>query len=265
MLSCVVVNYHTPDDLHKYVVSWCSQSFEDTELLIIDVDPTHKEASDVAEWLAPLMGPYDIAYWPMDYNCGYSGACNFAAELVDGDVLAFFNADTVLNDDTLEKCYEAILSRPDWGILGPLQYDSQGRATFAGIFGTNAAPRHRGWRKSSLDEFRDVRDDSITVSGSAFFIRREVWDELANDERFREMWPEAKGGAMLPTPHYYEETWVSYFARAKGWKIVYYGLAEMIHEWHKSSPLGGKTETQMMPQSRKMFRETCDFFGIEHD
>lgn len=265
MLSCAVVNYHTPDDLHKFVQSWLCQAMRTTELIVIDVEPTEAESTAVAEWLAPLMGDNLIQYWPMDYNCGYSGACNFAATVMEGDVYAFFNADTVLHDDTLRSCYDGIKSNEEWGVLGPLQYDSAGRITAAGIFGTNTTARHRDWRKRVTVNHRDVRDDAITVSGSAIFVKRDCWYDCALDSKFFALYPEAQGGAFLPTPHYYEETWLCYFARHKGWKAIYWGEAEMIHEWHKASPVGSKTEKEYKPKSQKMFRDACQYFGIECD
>jgi len=264
-LSCVVVNYHTPDDLHRFVNSWLMQDLEETELFIVDVQPTDTESRETSDWLGPMMQLYNIQYWPMDYNCGYSGGCNFAGNLATGNVLAFFNADTVLHHDTLGKCYHALTENEGWGILGPLQYDSQGRVTAGGIFGPNAHPKHRGWRARDVSPFRDVRDDATTVAGSAFFITREAWEACANDPEFKSLFPAAQGGAFLPTPHYYEETWLSYFARSKGFKCVYYGEAEMIHEWHKASSVGGKTEKEYKPKSQQMFRRACDHFGIERD
>jgi GT2 family glycosyltransferase len=72
-------------------------------------------------------------------------------------------------------------------------------------------------------------------------------------------------GRFLPTPHYYEETWVSYAARHKGWKVMYFGEAVMEHEWHQASKVGGEAERTHMPVSRQMFRDACDHFGIERD
>lgn len=72
------------------------------------------------------------------------------------------------------------------------------------------------------------------------------------------------GGAFLPTTHYYEETWYCYHVASHGYKVMYFGEAEMVHRWHKSSAQGGWADRQM-PISRAQFRAACDAHGIERD
>jgi GT2 family glycosyltransferase len=136
--------------------------------------------------------------------------------------------------------------------------------THAGIFGTNDKPALRGWKRPDDGQFDEIRDDALSVSGSAYFIKRLCWDELTNCSKYRKIAPDAVG-AFLPTPHYYEETFCSYHAREHGWKVVYDGETSMVHKWHKASPVGGVAEKKHMPESRKMFRAACDMHGITHD
>jgi GT2 family glycosyltransferase len=262
-IDVVVVNYRTPNLVKDFVDSYLFQTSKvPSSLIVVDVDPTE----DSYEEIKNIMSSYDFEYqfWPIDYNCGYSGACNFASTVSDREVIAFFNSDTRLFDDTLDICYDYLMANDDVAICGPLQVDSGGLVKHAGIFGTNSKPDWRGaWNSKSPSRFRDVRDDAVTVMGSAYFVKRAVWDELASDPDFVDMYPDVEG-AFLPTPHYYEETWCSYFARHKGWKVAYVGTAMMIHDWHKSSPLGS-VEGEIMDRSREMFRQACDRLGIEHD
>jgi hypothetical protein len=146
--------------------------------------------------------------------------------------------------------------------------DENYRITHAGIVGTNTHPSHRGWREyDPLDNLFKDRVNCITVSGSAYFIRRYVWDALTNNTKYREMYPDAIG-AFLPTPHYYEETWCSYFARHLGYNVVYDGTVTIGHSWHASSPKPGEGYSHADAQfavSREIFRSACDFIGIERD
>lgn len=189
------------------------------------------------------------------------GACNFASNTSNNKYIAFFNSDTELFDDTLAVCFEYMEQNPDVAACGPQQVDSKGRITHAGVFGTNDKPKIRGWR--SRRKFNDVRDDCVTVFGSAYFVNRRIWDELQFDEQFQAMFPNIEG-AFLPTKHYYEETWFSYFARHRGYKIAYVGTTMMLHEWHQSSEMGSM-EGKVMRESRKLFRKACDYVGIDHD
>lgn len=261
-IDVVVVNYKTPQLLKNFVDSYNFQSSKvDTDLTIIDVDPGEEYYDETRQILTKYDFPF--GYWSMDYNCGYSGACNFASQVTDREILAFFNSDTRLFDDTLDICYDYLKNNKDVAICGPMQVDSNGLVKHAGVFGTNDKPKPRGWNSKKLSSFTDNRNDCVTVFGSAYFIKRKVWDELANDPEYGSLYPNA-GGAFLPTRHYYEETWCSYFARHKGYKVGYVGSALMVHEWHKSSPVG-VAERKYFDESRSIFRETCDHFGIEHD
>lgn len=262
-IDVVVVNYNTPDDLQSFVNSYLFQSSDvETSLYIIDVDPSEDTYDKVTERLAELK-IHDLCYWPISYNCGYSGACNWAASLGEREVVAFFNADTKLYDKTLDDCYSSLMQSDEVGILGPLQVNSGGRVTSAGVFGTNTQPRLRGWLQSP-SRFVDVRDDAISVAGSAYFVKRECWDEMVNNEDWKKLYPDLNG-AMLPTPHYYEETFCSYFARHLGWKIRFLGTSLMEHEWHKASPKNTREEQRIIGVSRKMFRDACGSLGIDCD
>lgn len=262
-MDVVVVNYRTPELLKDFIDSYRFQGSKvDTELIVVDVDPTEAVQEQVSEILSHHRD-LQIQYWPIDWNCGYSGACNWASQVSNREVIAFFNSDTRLFDDTLDLCYDYLLEHDDVAICGPMQVDSRGRVTHAGMFGSNTKTAPRGWLSRNPNHYREDRDDAITVSGSAYFVKRGVWDEMARHPAFLDCYPNAEG-AMLPTPHYYEETWCSYFARHLGHKVAYVGSAVMVHEWHKSSPVGS-VEGSVMATSRQMFRDMCDYVGIAHD
>ena len=65
-------------------------------------------------------------------------------------------------------------------------------------------------------------------------------------------------GGMLESHHYYSETWLMYHARAHGKKVVYWGKATLIHEWHQSSPIGDPATDGRMKEDRELFRYMCD-------
>lgn len=198
-IDLVVVSYRTPGDLaaflgsleaHRPTVPW--------SVTVVNVDPLADDKAVAVEWVERHPQAAGIAF---DHNVGYARACNRGAQLGRREVVAFFNADVRLTPNALDECYWALKSDPAWGILGPRQVDDDGRLTAAGIVGTNEAPRHRGWHERDVGQFRDVRDDVVTVAGSAYFVRRDVWDRLRHDPLYQEVSGGAEG-AMLPTPHY---------------------------------------------------------------
>src|SRR5688572_16369997 len=238
-VDMVVVNYQTPGDLHRFLQSVKLADIHiPYTLTVVNVSPGMNDVNVVKDWA----WGFTFLYVEHEENVGYARACNDAVKYPDREVVAFFNADVEVLPGSVEACYEALVSREERGILGPRQTDRAGYITSAGCFGSNINTSARGWK--SRDDGRtyaDIRDDAVTVSGSAYFVKRTVWDQLASCELFTkcpevsELRPE---GAFLPTHHYYNETWTSYHARHHGYSVVYYGPVKMIHEWHQSSPVG---------------------------
>lgn len=259
MLEIVIVNYHTDNDLLECCDSLVA--FAPTvehRVLIVNCDGRPEDNRVAEMWCErrPNWAWVDIP------NMGYAGACNLAGATSVADVIAFFNADVKFRYGVLDACYTALATNDRWGILGPRQVDDDGKITHAGIFGTHEKPELRGWHRRT-DEYQEVRDDAISVSGSAYFVKMECWNELTRCRRFQSVAPFASG-AFLPTRHYYEETWCSYHAFAHNWKVVYWGLHTMVHKWHRASPVGGAAD-RLMPESRALFRTACDEHGIPHD
>lgn len=256
-LDIVVVNYRTPKDLTQFLAS-------------LREHPSRRRANTTVVEVATVGREEPVHYWDdgkgrtlnVRDNLGYAQACNLGASEGNGEIIAFFNADTELTAGVLDSCIDALHSHEDWAIVGPRQRDENNRLVHAGIFGTHARPVMRGWRERDRNQYREDRE-AVTVSGSAYFVKRRIWEELTYCPFYREAAPDALG-AFLPTPHYYEETWCSYHAAAHDYKVVYLGSTTMIHKWHRASPVGGWAEAQMAT-SRSMFRAACDLHGIDHD
>jgi GT2 family glycosyltransferase len=253
-VDVVVVNYHTPDLLTNFIRSYEESRFENCTLTIVDVEGNtsliNKEKS------------YNT-YYITNNNVGYGAACNIGAKYGKNDVILLANSDTLLTSG-LKECHDALMSRDDWGILGPRQVDENNNITCAGIFGPYNATINRGWHEPDVGQYQDVVDDCPYVNGSLLFIKRALWEELTNCPDYLSYSPKAVG-AFLETPHYYEETYCCYHARYHGYKCVYYGLVTMTHLWHKSSPFGNPTEFQTMERSKSMYREACALHGIPQE
>lgn len=255
-MDVVVVNYHTPSDLDRFLDSLSRYPpSSPSTLTVVDVETEQRDG--------PLDWSAGEGRWiGTEDNVGYGRACNMASADGNDDIIGLFNADVEITPGSLQACADALAGHTDWSILGPCQIDSQNRIRHAGIFGTLASPAHRGWGEINRGQYTDVRD-AITVSGSAFFVKRTAWTELTQCPIYRGIAP-AEQGAFLPTPHYYEETWAAYHAQAHGMRVIYFGSVTLIHRWHRASPVGGWAD-QQMPISHKMFRAACDEHGIAHD
>lgn len=261
-VDVVVVNYRTPCDLGDFLASFYAwEPATPHSLTVVNVEPTPEDKQVAAGWTDTHPGASLVSF---DVNVGYARACNRGALRGGREVVALFNADVRLAPAAVDECYEALVSEPMWGVLGPRQVDLEGRLTHAGILGTSDRPRHRGWHHNDVGQFADIRDDAVTVSGSAYFAKRELWRHLTACPRFAASCDPAPEGAFLPTPHYYEETYASYHARAHGYRAVYYGPTTIVHRWHRASPVGGWAE-QQFKVSQGIFRRACDAHGMTHD
>ena len=267
MIDLCVINYNTRPLLERFL-----------NVLHSDVDSINRvwnlriadndSGDDSVEWLMSNYSSYFISDVYLNPNIGYSAACNQLASFGSSDVIALLNADTWMTSKDISDIDLIFQNNPDIHILGPKQRDENGFITHAGIVGTNVQPKHRGWREYDPNDvlFKD-RIECVTVSGSAYFVRRSVWNAMTNNPKYRELYPDAVG-AFLPTPHYYEETWCSYFARYLGYNVVYDGSVSVGHSWHASSPRPGEGISEAdsyFPVSREIFRNACDAFGIERD
>jgi GT2 family glycosyltransferase len=271
MIDLCVVNYNSTkelkrllDTLHSDINGPNGALVKNWNMYISDND----SSDDFVLWYKDNHYKYCIDNLFLNHNIGYSQACNYMASRSSADIIALLNADVWLTTQDCLQIESIFANNEDIHILGPKQRDENGYITHAGIIGTNSAPKHRGWHQHDAEDllFKD-RVNCVTVSGSAYFIRRQVWNEMTNHNRYRELYPQAIG-AFLPTPHYYEETWCSYFARHLGYNVVYDGSVSIGHSWHASSPKPGQGYSHadaQFPKSREIFRQACDYMGIERD
>lgn len=268
-LDIIIVNYRTPGDLDRCLASLANYPPSVPYSVLVMNNGPQPEDVRVAEKWCDQQRIQERGRW--DHyafrNIGYAAACNAGGMMSQSEVIGCFNADVEFTYGTLDACHDALHQQePDarWGVLGPRQVDRDGRITHAGIFGGNTSPRIRGWKQHTTD-YQDLREDATSVSGSAYFVTREVWDSLTRCPQYlaflRTRGLDLPLGPFLPTSHYYEETWCSYHAAAHGYKIVYWGLHTMVHQWHQASPVGGQAE-RWLPESQRLFRQACSWHGI---
>lgn len=177
----------------------------------------------------------------------YSWSVNEALAGGAGDIVLALNADTRMLEapDAVLDLFDA---DPTVAVVGPRQVDSNGMITHAGIFGTNQQPGFRCWQQpiGRFEAETAGTEDAVTVSGSVYFARRSVWEEL---------------GGFLATDHFYEETWFSYLARNRGHRVLYTGAETWIHEFNQS-PTSGAWRAHVAAESREIFRAACAREGI---
>lgn len=261
MIDLCVVNYNTGWLLQRFMYTLYDSAEQPYPFNLFIAD---NGSTDGSEEVINTWAKEQRFLRVFNSNVGYSAACNALASMGGSDIIGLLNADVWLTQKDLEQIQTAFNEDPGVAILSPKERDERGYITHAGMFGTNENVKHQGWRTfDPEDRLYRIKQEAITVTGSAYFIRRSVWNDLWNCPVYREQFPNATG-AFLPTPHYYEETWCSYHARAHGYKVFYDGRTSIGHSWHASSPVGGEADAYF-PISQKIFRSACDAHGIPRD
>lgn len=200
-------------------------------------------------------------------NIGYATACNQLAARGTGEIIGLLNSDVWMKLEDVQHIIKAF-EDSEVAVLGPKQVNERGHITHAGISGDETSAAPRAWKvpDPSDRKFKNL-EEMVSVSGSAYFIRRSVWEELTNCPLYQDI-PIVKSnsikGAFLPTLHYYEETFCSYHARSHGHKVFYDGRICIGHSWHASHSVGSKYD-KLFHKSRELFRSACDAHGIPHD
>jgi hypothetical protein len=276
-IDVVVCNYRTPNDLYEFVKAFEAVQWEvPCSLHIANVDPLETDIEICKRIVSEIEIGVPVTYSEMKENVGYAVTCNAIAHRlrtmgVERSTIAFFNADTRLRPGVLDACHWELSVTPKLAVIGPKQVNAEGRITHAGIFGTNEEPKLRGWQEVDDGRYDELRLDAVSVAGSAYFVKRLAWDELAACEDY---WAAALRhidkyplGAFLPTQLFYEETFLSYHARHHGWQVGYHGNVSMVHEWHQSVKAnhGPNGAHKFTPTARAQFRSVCDDHGIAHD
>ncbi|MEP7253277.1 MAG: glycosyltransferase, partial [Ginsengibacter sp.] len=104
-LSIIIVNYKSAS-----LVIDCLRSIFDQnsvlqfELIVVDNDSKDNSNEKIKE-LFP-----QVTYLEMNYNSGFARANNEAIRRSSGDTVLLLNADTIIENNAIEKCYEEFIN-----------------------------------------------------------------------------------------------------------------------------------------------------------
>lgn len=261
-VDLLICNYNT-QPLLKRLLDTLHSDYEAGVWNIYIADNNSSDGSQ--KWLMDNRYDYHIEEIEFNENVGYAEAINDLSYKCDSEFLCAVNADTWFTTRHVKQIETAFLSNPKAGVIGPKQMDESSRIRHGGIMWTgNSSLEHRGWGQyDPLDVAYKDTMACATVSGSIYYVRRQAWDEMRFDPQFEELFPSAKG-AFLPTPMYFEETFCSMHAQAKGWHVIYDGTVETAgHTWHASNPVG--SNVHYFDISKDIYRQVCRKMKIRNE
>ena len=224
-ISIIIVNYNV-----RFFLEQCLHSLyraKDTlriEIIVVDNHSVDGSVQVIREKFP------EVILIENKENKGFSKANNQGIQKAKGKYILLLNPDTVIQEDTLQKCFEFMERHPDAGALGVKMVDGKGHflpeskrglptpsVAFYKIFGLSKLfPRSKIFGKYHLTYLDKNSSHCVDVlSGAFMFIRSEVLKKL--------------GGLDEDYFMYGEDIDLSYRITKMGYKNYYFSETSIIH------------------------------------
>lgn len=224
-LSVIIVNYNV-----EYFLDQCLSSVErasdhlNVEVIVVDNNSMDGSMQMVAEKHS------DVKCIQNKENTGFSKANNQAIAIAQGEFVLLLNPDTVVSENTFDRCINFMRSHEDHGALGIRMIDGTGKflpeskrglptplVAFYKIFGLSKLfPKSRKFGQYHAGHIpEDTTAETDILSGAFMMFRKEALDKIGNlDETFF---------------MYGEDIDISYRITQAGYKNVYFSDSTIIH------------------------------------
>jgi len=233
-LSIVIVNYNV-----KYFVEQCVHSIQkavnglEAEVFVVDNNSVDGSGRMLREKFP------EVILIENKTNVGFSKANNQAIKKAKGEYILILNPDTILEDDTLQKCVRFMDDHPDAGGLGVKMIDGKGKflpeskrglpspsVAFFKMFGFSTLfPKSKLFNKYHLGYLDKNKTHEVDVLAGAFMmVRKAVLDQvgLLDEDFFM----------------YGEDIDLSYRITQAGYKNYYFPETRIIHYKGESTKKG---------------------------
>ncbi|TFD86273.1 glycosyltransferase [Cryobacterium serini] len=232
-VSVVLVNFRGAEDTikaleHLRMLDWPSDEIE----LIVVENASGDGSSEAIRKAAPWVTVVESSE-----NLGFAGGCNLGVAASSGEFVAFLNSDAKPDSQWVRAAVSAFAGDPDIGAIASRVLDWDGKNidfVDAGLtwFGMGYKPLVGMPSKGEGPEAKDV----LFGTGSAMFVRREVFDALDGfDERFFMFFEDVDFGWRL---------------NLKGWRFRYVPESIAFHKHHGTvSKFGSFKETYFLERN----------------
>ena len=248
-LSIVIVNYNVKYFLEQclYAILKANTAIE-TEIIVVDNHSTDDSVPYIQERFPKVKLIVNLS------NVGFSKANNQALSIAKGEFILILNPDTVVAEDTLEKCIAFMESTPDAGAIGVKMLDGKGNflpeskrslptpaVAFYKIFGLSTLfPKSKIFGKYHLSFLpKEETCEAPILSGAFMFFKKKVIDEIGYfDETFF---------------MYGEDIDLSYRVLKAGYKNYYYAGTTIVHYKGESTKKGSLNYVRVFYQAMLIF------------
>ncbi|HUM47764.1 MAG TPA: glycosyltransferase [Chitinophagales bacterium] len=250
-LSVIIVNYNVRFFLEQALLSVKKAVLHLTaEIIVVDNNSVDGSGEMMREKFP------DIMYVANKVNAGFARANNQGIALAKGKFVLLLNPDTIVEEDTFEKCIQFMEAHPEAGALGVKMLDGKGNflpeskrgfpspaVGFYKAFGLSALfPKSKLFGGYHLGYLSENETNEVAVLAGAFmFIRRTALDKAGwLDESFF---------------MYGEDIDLSYRIVKAGYKNYYFAGTRIIHYKGESTRKGTMNYVRMFYQAMIIFAQ----------
>lgn len=229
-LSIIIVNYNT-FKLTRDTIDSClaEPTFYPYEIFLVDNKSTDDSLDKLQDYFSNEISRGIIHVISNDYNGGFAKANNLAIAKAKGDYILLLNSDTLIKQGTIDKCmgYMVDLKHADVGALGCKVSLANGELDKA-CKRSFPNPRNSFYKLFPVKPKDDIKDDYNLdnldnngvyeidcLVGAFMLVRKSTIDDVGplDDDYFM----------------YGEDIDWCYRIKESGWRIIYFGEAEIIH------------------------------------
>jgi GT2 family glycosyltransferase len=249
-LTVIIVNYNVRHFLEQCLLSVLKASAR-LQVEVIVVDNNSQDGSQ--EMLREKFAGQVTLIENQD-NPGFSKANNQGIAIARGKYALLLNPDTIVEEETFDKCYAFMESHPRAGALGVKMLDGQGNflpeskrslptpwVSFFKIFGlARLFPKNKTFGRYHLSYLDKEETHEVEVlSGAFMWMRKEVLDKIGGlDETFF---------------MYGEDIDLSYRVLLAGYQNYYFADTRIIHYKGESTKKGSLNYVRVFYQAMIIF------------
>lgn len=248
-LSVIIVNYNVRFFLEQALLSVKKATAQvPAEIIVVDNNSVDGSAEMMREKFR------DVIYLENQENVGFARANNQGIALARGEYILLLNPDTVVEEDTFQKCIQFMESHPEAGALGVKMLDGKGNflpeskrgfpspaVAFYKAFGLSKLfPRSKIFGSYHLGFLSENETHEVDVLAGAFmFMRKAALDQA---------------GWLDPAFFMYgEDIDLSYRLVKAGYKNYYFADTRIIHYKGESTKKGTMNYVRMFYQAMIIF------------
>ena len=233
VVSVVLVNYRGTDDTiealeHLKKLDW---SQDQLEIIIVE-----NASGDDSEARLRAAAPH-VKLVVSKENLGFAGGCNLGVAASSGQYLAFLNNDAKPDAQWIAAAVATFEKSPRIGAVASKVVDWDGLLVdYIGSAMTWFGMGYKPLTGQPLPTTPDVEQDVLFGTGSAMFVRRDVYDELGGfDERYF---------------MFFEDVDLGWRLNLKGYRYAYAPASIAFHKHHASmGSYGSFKETYLLERN----------------